>query len=73
MQHIGDKIAKILDKKTRELYKERGYRDAEIEHFMISCSLEVGLSKSILFPSFYLKFRGRVFKVYFISLVLFEV
>ena len=42
-QHIGDKIARMLDKKTVQFYKERGYRESEIQHFMISCALEVRL------------------------------
>ncbi|XP_063684855.1 uncharacterized protein LOC134819026 isoform X2 [Bolinopsis microptera] len=40
IQHIGDKIARMLDKKTVQFYKERGYRESEIQHFMIACALE---------------------------------
>ena len=39
LQFIGDKAGKYLDKKAGAMYKERGYSDSEIQHFLLTCPL----------------------------------
>ena len=40
-QNVGDKVAKYLDKKCRQFYSEQGYSESDIDHFMVSCELQV--------------------------------
>ena len=44
-QYIGDKMARLIDTKVKEFYKERGHSDEEIEHFMLYSALEVCVSE----------------------------